>query len=205
MNSVLLLLALTVGQAEPTRETTPKIQPRENPRLVRPNTAPEPAAKGEEQLPFTLDVLSAGAKNDAFVDEFLKEKKLSLYGTVQAIERFSGDEDVPPRYRLVMNRVGRDDRATDVEVFCYFPAASRKGLSLLEPEITKITVEGNCTKATLHSLDKGLGFQLVLEDCKIIPTPAALQAPQRAPPSAIIPNIIDPASIPRLPITPPQP
>ena len=180
MNAALLLLAaLTVGQVEPPVRIAPE------------KPAPEKtdsAAKADEPLPFTLDDLAAGAKNDAFVDEFLKGKKLSLYGQVHGVERFTNEEGGPKLYRLVMNRLGRDERAVDVMVYCYFSETTRKDLSLLEPDVSKVTVQGNCKSATLQSQDRGLGFLLVLEDCKIVPTPAAVE-PIRSPASAIIPNI----------------
>jgi hypothetical protein len=208
MNAALLLVALTIGQTDPTRVPPPNTVPppatRPAPRVPASGTA-DPAPKVDEPAPFTLDVLAAGAKNDAFVDEFLREKKLTLSGTVQGIERFSGDEQAPTRYRLVMTRLGRDDRAVDVEVYCYFAVANRKDLSLLEPDVSKVTVEGNCTKATLQGQTKGLGFLLVLEECKIIPTPVSPQPPARGPGPAIIPNVIDPATVPRTPVPPPPP
>lgn len=204
MNAALLLVALTIGQADPN--LVPPLTP-----AVRPATRPAPRVpdkeadtKDDEPPPFTLDVLAAGAKNDAFVDEFLKEKKLTLFGTVEGVERFANEEDAPPRYRVVMSRLGRDERAVDVEVYCYFAIENRKDLSLLEPDVSKVTVEGKCTKATLQGQTKGLGFLLVLEDCKIIPTPVSAQPPMRSPGSAIIPNIIEPAA-PRTPAPPAPP
>lgn len=191
MNVALLLLAaLTVGQAEPPVRIAPE--------------KPEPAAKADEPLPFTLDELAAGAKNDAFVDEFLKEKNLSLYGQVHGIERFAKEENGPKLYRLVMQRLGRDERAVDVNVYCYFSEGARKDLSLFEPDVSKVTVQGNCKTATLQTQERGLGFMLVLEDCKIIPTPAAFGEPMRGPAPAIIPNITNEPPPPRAP-TPPLP
>jgi hypothetical protein len=201
MNAALLLLAaLTVGQAEPPVRIAP-----EKPAAEK----PDPAAKAEEPLPFTLDDLAAGAKNDAFVDEFLKEKKLSLYGLVHTVERFTREENGPRLYRLVMRRLGREDRAVDVTVYFYFAEDARKTLSLLEPDVAKITVQGNCKSATLQTQDRGMGFLLLLEDCKIIPTPAAFSEPTRGPPPAIIPNITNepmpPRPTPPLPPLPQQP
>ncbi|WP_254512221.1 hypothetical protein [Anatilimnocola floriformis] len=196
MNAALLLLALTLGQADPLRPAP----------ATTSAASKADAEKSEEPGPFTLSDLAAGAKNDAFVDEYLKDKKLTLFGTVQSIERFAGDESVPPRYRLVMNRLGRDERNVDVEVYCYFAVGSRKDLSTLEPEVSKVTVEGKCTKAALQGAAKGFSFLLALEDCKIVPTPAFLQEPVRGPAPAIIPNVVDPAAAPpRLPAPPPPP
>jgi hypothetical protein len=105
----------------------------------------------------------------------------------------------------VMNRVGCDERAVDIEVFCYFAEGARKGLSLLEPDVSKVTVEGDCKSATLQTQQRGQGFLLVLEDCKIIPTPAALGEPMRSPASAIIPNITNEPLPPREPGPAPPP
>ena len=52
------------------------------------NVPPETA---EELRPFTLDQIAAGARNDAFVDEFLKDQTLQLFGTVKLIERLDTD------------------------------------------------------------------------------------------------------------------
>jgi|GEM_PF-5208848 len=187
MSAALLFVALLVSQVDPNR--------------VPP---PESAAKAEEPLPFTLDDLAAGAKNDAFVDEFLSDKKLKLFGTVQGVERFAKEEDAPKNYRLVMGRLGRNENAVDVEVYCYFGETARKDLSLLEPDVSKVTVQGNCKTATLQAQTRGLGFLLVLENCKIVPTPAALQEPMRSPGPAIIPNITNEPP-PRNPGPPPPP
>lgn len=193
--AVLLMAALTIGQVEPPVREAP-----EKPALEK----PAPASKADEPLPFTLDELAAGAKNDAFVDEFLKEKRLSLFGQVHGIERFTNEEGGPKLYRLVMQRLGRDERAVDVIVYCYFATDTRKALSLLEPEVSKVTVQGNCKSATLQTQERGMGFLLVLEDCKIIPTPAAFGEPMRSPSSAIIPNITNEPP-PRAPSPPPPP
>lgn len=196
MNAAVLWVALlAVGQAEPPVRID----------RSKPPAPVEPAAKAEEPLPLTLDDLAAGAKNDAFVDEFLKEKKLTLFGQVHGVERFTREQDGPRLYRLMMSRLGRDERAVDVEVYCYFPEGARKELSKLEPDLSKVTVEGQCKTATLQSQTRGLGFMLVLENCKIIPTPSAFQETTRSPGSAIIPNITNEPPALRAPMNPAPP
>ncbi len=196
MNAALLLwAALAVGQVEPPVRIAPEKSAAEK---------SDPAGKSDEPLPLTLEDLAAGAKNDAFVDEFLKEKKLSLYGQVEGIERFTKEQDGPRLYRLVMRRLGRDERGVDVAVYCYFAESARKDLSLLEPAVAKVTVLGNCKSATLQAQERGIGFLLILEDCKIIATPTVFTEPMRSPVPAVIPNITNEVP-PRVPVPPPPP
>lgn len=188
MNAALLLVAvLSVGQVDPPS------RPDRGPG-VNPAARPPVAAAEEAPLPFTLDTLAAGARNDAFVDEYIKDKGLSLFGQVLSIERFT-HEDKSIQYRLVMERLGHEDNAVDVEVFCYFSEKSRKELATLEPGVSKVTVQGSCKKATLIAAPQGVGFTLEMQDCKIIETPAALVGPPPARSgSAIVPNIIEPGT-----------
>jgi hypothetical protein len=163
---------------------------------------------------FTLDEIAAGAKNDAFVDEYLKDKEITLFGQVQRIERVvhtavddAGARAIPPTiYRLVMQRTGHEDRALDMQVYFVFAAAARKDLALLEPGVTKVTVLGRCTATQLQVLERGFNFVLELQDCKIIPTPTEFEITP-GPRTPIIPNVIPddaPPVIPR-PVPPAVP
>jgi hypothetical protein len=198
MNAALLMVAiLSVAQVEPPARTNG------GPRVV-PADPPAQEAKEEGPVIFTLDILAAGAKNDAFVDEYLKDQSLSLFGTVQSVERFT-TESKTVQYRIVMQRLGHEDQAVDVEVFCFFSDKARKDLANLEPGVTKVTLQGDCKKASLTSAVRGLGFSLELQNCKFIPTPPSLLAPPTSPKtgSAIIPNIVEPAPAPVIPMVSP--
>ncbi len=193
--------------------------------------------KPEEALPFTLDQIAAGAKNDAFVDEYLKDKSLRIFGQVQRIERVlatppplselpadgqkpvdkpsvdkpSVDKqpaDKPPvksdgSYLLVMERIGHEDRAIDMQVLLQFDASARKELALLEPGVSKVTIEGTCIITQLTTLDRGVGFGIMLKDCKLIATPAGFEIGPRPPKTAVLPIITPPtAPVPTLPALP---
>jgi len=146
------------------------------------------AEKQDELPPFTLDQIAAGAKNDAFVDEYLKDQTLQIFGTVKAIERLIGDGKKEPGYRVIFERLGHEERALDVMVGLYFDAKSRKELALLEPGNTKVTIQGVCNQTDMQSQDKGLLFLLELKNCQIVETPAGLSG--AAPPQPAGPRII---------------
>ncbi|QDU25701.1 hypothetical protein ETAA8_07710 [Anatilimnocola aggregata] len=154
------------------------------------NVPPETA---EELRPFTLDQIAAGARNDAFVDEFLKDQTLQLFGTVKLIERLDTDakkdgEKKESGYRVIFERLGHEDRAVDVTAGLYFPASARKDLATLEPGRSKVTIEGTCFGTQLQSLDRGVAFILELKDCKLVETPGEFSdAPPPSKPK-IIPN-----------------
>lgn len=202
MNAALLLVAiLSVAQVEPP------VRPNRGPRVVPADPRAElrtEEAKDEGPVIFTLDVLAAGAKNDAFVDEYLKDQSLSLFGTVQSVERFP-TESKTVQYRIVMQRLGHEDQSVDVEVYCFFSDKNRKDLANLEPGVTKVTLQGNCKKANLVSATRGLGFTLELQDCKFIPTPPSLIAPPPKTGSAIVPNVVEPGAAPVIPPANPRP
>lgn len=150
------------------------------------------ADKKEELYPFTLDQIAAGAKNDAFVDEFLEGKSLQLFGTVKQIERtvdFDGKKD-PGYYRLVIERLGREEAAVDVSAAFFFTAADRKELAMLEPGISKVAIEGKCHSTQMQSLESGLHFTLNLKDCKVVETPQEFLPPTGPPQRPqVIPNV----------------
>lgn len=203
MQAVLVLMAMSLlGQVEP-------------PPRVGPAAKPDPAPVVEVPRTFTLDEIAAGAKNDAFVDEFLKNKQLSLFGQVQRIERVvtppANDADplakAPTTYRLVMSRTGHEDRPLDVDVYFVFTDKARKELALLEPGTAKIAVQGTCSLTQLQTLERGHLFALELRDCQIVATPPELDTNPR-PRTPIIPNIIpefEPPVVPPRPTIPPVP
>ena len=162
MQAALLFIALSLpGQVEPPRGP------------LRPPAKADPAPNVELPRTFSLDEIAAGAKNDAFVDEFLKDKQLTLFGQVQRIERVTepSANDADPlakpltTYRLVMQRLGHEDRAVDIQVYFVFAANARKDLALLEPGVTKVTARGKCVTTQMQSLERGLNFTLELHDC----------------------------------------
>jgi hypothetical protein len=253
MNAALILMAsLLAGQVQPgsvkppptrqpsTPERTvgPEVQPTQPTpaKVVEAKEAPEkedPEKEADEEKKhpvFTLDQLAAGAKNDAFVDEFLKDRTLKLYGKIMQIERMTvqdgrptgdgratGAEKAEAGYRVLMGRVGHEDRAVDVEVAFFFPAAARKELAMLDPGTTKITIEGTCAATQLQSLVNGVGFMLAIKDCKIVETPAGLAGssvpprtsvlPLITPPTVPVPTVPEGSGLPRLdtPGVPPLP
>lgn len=200
MQAVLVLIALSLpGQVEPP------------PRVSLP-TKPDPEPTVEMPRTFTLDELAAGARNDAFVDEFLKNKQLTLFGQVQRVERVvtppPSDADprtmAPTTYRLVMSRTGHEDRPLDVDVYFVFTEKSRKELALLEPGTSKVTIQGTCGLTQLQSLERGHLFALELHSCQIVPTPPELDATPR-PRTSVIPNVIPDYEPPAAPAPPAVP
>jgi hypothetical protein len=207
MQAVLVLFALSLpGQVE--------AQPA-GPNPANPSQAEaakaDPSPMEEQPRVFTLDEIAAGAKNDAFVDEFLKGQPLSLFGPVQRIERSpqgtDGEQEPaskgPTGYRLIMFRVGHEDHPIDVEVFFVFAEKARKELALLEPGASKVTIQGTCNRTQLQPQQKGYRFSLELQDCQIVETPADLDSAQPTRP-AIIPNVV-PDNAPPAPAPNPAP
>jgi hypothetical protein len=210
MNAALLVIAvLLAGQMQPPphKPVPEKLVP-EKPSLEKPTPEKEAADKEPEekemQPVFTLDQIAAGAKNDAFVDEHLKDKSLRLFGQVKQIERVAAKDKADAGYRVVMTRLGHEDRAIDVEATFLFPPEARKELALLEPGITKIVIEGTCASTQMQSLVNGLGFMLALKDCKIVEKVKSLEIPAAAaaPRTTIIPAITPPDSPPAIPPLP---
>jgi hypothetical protein len=219
MNAALLLVAtLLAGQVEsppakaPARPAADQKKPASDKPAIEKPTGEKPAADEEEEKQpiFTLDQIAAGAKNDAFVDEFLRDKTLKLYGRVMQIERLTTGDKADEGYRVLMGRLSREDRGVDVEVWFMFPTAARKELSMLEPGESKITIEGTCAETQLQSLTNGLGFTLAIKDCKLVETPEDIEGPlptaQRTSILPIItPNAPPATAPPAVPPIPPAP
>jgi hypothetical protein len=170
----------------------------------------EIADQKQELYPFTLDQIAAGAKNDAFVDEYLKGKSLQLFGTVKQVERMVDDGKSEARYRVVIERQGHEERAVDVAASFLFTAANRKELAQLEPGITKVTIEGTCISTQMQSLVEGMHFSLNLDKCKIVDTPEEFTSTLPAKRPQVVPNVTpdgEPGSTipyPRAPQYPPR-
>ncbi|WP_425615769.1 hypothetical protein NA78x_005700 [Anatilimnocola sp. NA78] len=172
-------------------------------------------AKQEALEPFTLEQIAAGAKNDAFVDEYLKDQTLQIFGTVKLIERMPSEDKKEPGYRVIFERTGHEERALDVMVGLYFDAKARKDLALIQPGVSKVTVQGRCSSTEMQSQDKGLLFILEMKDSKLVETPDNLSGAAPPPQSGprIIPNPtltppFEPGTVPpgiRLPTPPPPP
>jgi hypothetical protein len=219
MNAAVVLIAvLLAGQVQPPEQPQPENTPparrtpdKTNGQPTKKADAKDADKEADEQPVFTLDQIAAGAKNDAFVDEFLKDKTLKLYGRVVQIERWTTSDKADAGYRVLMGRLSREDHAVDVEVLFMFPASARKELALLEPGTSRITVEGMCAGTQLQSLTNGLGFTLAIKDCKLIETPTELEAGNTPPRTTLLP-VVTPNGVPPVvpmpgtgPIPPPSP
>lgn len=164
----------------------------------------------QDLYPFTLDQIAAGAKNDAFVDEYLKGKVLQLYGTVKQVERMVDDGKTEARYRVLIERLGHEEQAVDVAASFLFTAANRKELAQIEPGITKVTIEGTCISTQMQSLDDGMHFSLNLDKCKIVETPEEFTSSLPAKRPQLVPNVTpdgEPGTTipyPRIPQNPPR-
>lgn len=215
MQAVLLLVALSLPGQEPTRVLQPRPGRAEVTRpdpAERSDTKADPTPTVEMPKVFTLDEIAMGARNDAFVDEFLKDKQLTLHGQVHRIERVveQATNDADPlakantTYRLVMQRLGHEDRIVDLQIHFVFTPAARKDLALLEPGTTKVTVQGKCVSTQLQMLERGLNFAIELQGCQIVPTPMELDSTAPRSRTPIIPNIIPDSAPPVVPRNPPS-
>jgi hypothetical protein len=197
MNAAVVLIAvLLAGQVQPPERSQPETSPPAKQSAEKTNGKPAKEAdpneadpKADQQPVFTLDQIAAGAKNDAFVDEFLKDKTLKLYGRVEQIERWPTSGKAEGGYRVLMGRLSREDHAVDVEVLFMFPTSARKELALLEPGTSRITVEGTCAETQLQTLPNGLGFTLAVKDCKLVETPTELEAGNTPPRTTLLPVV----------------
>lgn len=189
MNTTLWIALLLAGQVPPSGQIQPaKAAPE---KAAQENSAGKAAnsQEAEKQRPLTLDQIAAGAKNDAFIDEFIKDKKIKLYGRILQVERWSTGAKADQGYRVLMGRLSREDHAVDVEVWFLFPRDARKELAMLEPGTSRITIEGVCAETQMQSLTNGLGLTLAIKDCQIVETPEEIESAAAGSRTSILPVV----------------